>query len=259
MIGRKRNTIVVKKEAQVLSLYKTGLTQKQVANKIGISSSSVFNILKSSNASRRMTSYRKHTLDENYFSDIDTEAKAFLLGFIYADGCLRVNPDRKRYSLSIVIHKQDRYILDLIKKELKCTYNIIPEKKLYLRITINSEKLLNDLMSYGLKQNKVHSLVFPHIKKPYIKDFIRGYFDGDGSIFKDGKHLRVTFSGHLPFLKKLSEHLPVETRWVIDKRTEKHGSIRINKQKDIITLGKYMYQGKKYFLLRKYNKWGVLS
>ena len=53
------------------------------------------------------------------------------------------------------------------------------------KIIINSKELcvyLNDF--YNVFPNKSLKMVFPdNIPKEYIKDYIRGFFDGDGSIY----------------------------------------------------------------------------
>ena len=50
---------------------------------------------------------KRKEYNHSYFEIIDSEDKAYFLGFIYADGCLVTN---KRSSLYIKIHTKDQHI-----------------------------------------------------------------------------------------------------------------------------------------------------
>ena len=58
---------------------------------------------------------------------------------------------------------------------------------IYYRVFITSKKLAEDLTKYGCHANKTYDLTFPNkeifVNKDLIRHFIRGYFDGDGSVF----------------------------------------------------------------------------
>ena len=57
-----------------------------------------------------------------------------------------------------------------------------------------SSQIKKDLMSYGIIPNKTGKITITNnLNKIYWKDFIRGYFDGDGSVFKDnGLRVNIT-------------------------------------------------------------------
>lgn len=130
---------------------------------------------------------------QNFFENIETEAQAYLLGFYAADG----NINEKRKTFRIHLQKSDAELVYLYK-DLIC-----PDARLFtmqerdvkgrngqtvrahesVGIDINSSKLCNDLVNLGFGYNKSYSeLSLPQIDEKLIKHFIRGYFDGDGTI-----------------------------------------------------------------------------
>ena len=73
-----------------------------------------------------MNSNRKHDFNQEFFDIIDTEEKAYILGFIYADGCNNRHPSTGE--LSIAQMERDIDILLKIKKAMDSTYPISEEK-----------------------------------------------------------------------------------------------------------------------------------
>jgi hypothetical protein len=78
-------------EARVVRAYCTGLSAPEVALRCGVFRLTVYNILKRHGVARR---HATHSVTEDYFAAIDTEEKAYWLGFLAADGCIR-SPQRK--------------------------------------------------------------------------------------------------------------------------------------------------------------------
>lgn len=150
---------------------------------------------------------RKYSLDENYFEDIDSNDKAYVLGFIYADGSVY-----KTY-LSIWLAIKDVAILDYIKGKLNyggIIYNYYDKKKdkKYVGLTVSSKKIVSDLNKLGVINNKTYlSKTLPIYDEKYEKAFLRGFFDGDGSIYSSNsrKYIEYTvnFSGNKSVLTQL--------------------------------------------------------
>ena len=65
---------------------------------------------------------RTYTLDEKYFDKIDSQNKAYILGFIYADGSIN------KGCLNITLSNKDVEILEFIKDELKYSGKISIKK-----------------------------------------------------------------------------------------------------------------------------------
>jgi len=158
---------------------------------------------------RRSGPKRKYSLNEAFFENIDTEEKAYWLGFIYADGCISNN--RLQFDLS---WKDNDHLA-----KLACSLGTdTPVKfkkrenheKAFFRVV--SRKLINDLKRLGLTERKSFTIKFPSedlVAKEYQHHFIRGYVDGDGSFIvrprKDRPSNSYTFKviGSTAFIQAL--------------------------------------------------------
>lgn len=138
---------------------------------------------------------RKFDLDDYFLDRIDTEEKAYFLGFAYADGY----NDGKCFSINL--QKNDMDILQKISKIIKFTgklhYKDYSKYKIKNRDTSNwknqyilrftSERICIKLTELGCPPKKSLILKFPTIDIIPInlmRHFIRGYMDGDGTIGK---------------------------------------------------------------------------
>ena len=160
-------------------LYESGLSGQKVADKLGISSSyTVYKYLKKQGVktrSNRENSKKYHVKNRDFFENIDTEEKAYLLGFIYADG-------------SVV-----KTIKECLKElEEKSGYKVGIK---YSRIIVNDHKIVDDLVKQGVKYHKSNTLEPPkNIPYHLIRHFIRGYIDGDGSIIINNTKYGLSFN-----------------------------------------------------------------
>ena len=158
----------------------------KISKELDISLYTVYSVLESKNIKRRSNSInsKKYKCNDNFFSIIDTEEKAYWLGFMYADGYIISDRDAIGLSLSTEdINHLEKFLasLNANNKISRYTNNINRE---YARVIIYSNKLKNDLISNGCLENKTFKLDFPNIDENLVRHFIRGYFDGDGSLSK---------------------------------------------------------------------------
>lgn len=163
--------------------------------------------------------YRKYFFNEKYFDNIDCEEKAYFLGLIMADGFVS---DK---SLGIALKSEDGYILERLATTLGMDGYSLGNKKNGAQKTIYicSKYLVNSLENHGVTKNKTFTLKFPKISEPYMRHFLRGYFDGDGYIGK--RHFNVIISsddflseflsvyqkreGKLPYIQRMSNSYSV--------------------------------------------------
>lgn len=194
-MGRKSN--LSKEQIQnMCRLYKEGKSSVELGNIFNKTPSSIVGYLKRNGIETRSNKQnsRKYYHDENYFKKIDSEEKAYWLGFIYADGFINAKHKSSSQSFGITLSSED---IDHLKKFKKCisSNNPINSYKasdnnyslntIYSRIVITSQKTVDDLKNKGVLEHKTDILVFPTSKQvpnKFIKDFIRGYNDGDGCI-----------------------------------------------------------------------------
>ena len=126
-------------------------------------------------------------VNEDYFKKWSSNM-AYILGFTLADGCI-VHGTYKGYSdsLKFGVQKRDTDILEKIKKELDSDHKISVCKEAN-HFSITNQTIVNDLKKLGIKYRKSLRETVPNVPKKYIKDFIRGIIDGDGSIHFDKRN-----------------------------------------------------------------------
>lgn len=198
---------------------------------------------------KREVTKRKNHFNEHFFENIDTEEKAYILGFIMADGYVSSNGR----TLSIAIAQKDVDILHKINAAMVSSANINikkhkPENQLVLNLC--SVKLVSSLGLYGVVKNKTSTIKFPQIKDfDMYKHFIRGYFDGDGYI---GHQQCVITTGSKEFVEGFNNF--INTKYSFEPYIRKMGNayqITFNRRdKDIIN---YIYKDANIFLSRKYE------
>lgn len=169
--------------------------------------------------------------EEHIFDIIDTEEKAYWLGFLWADGCvMSINPNNPNYAIELGLSSKDRSHLvkfcnflslseNRIKDKICLPGELIKTTREVSRIQISSTHMWNTLVSYGMVPRKTYDERFPYENtfkdKSLVKHFIRGYFDGDGSLtWYNKEHTRPEASliGLEDFLIKLREYLPNEIK-----------------------------------------------
>lgn len=156
----------------------------------------------------------KYKKDFNYFKNIDTSNKAYILGFILADGSISENGN-----LRIEINEKDLEVLKFIQSEIAPD---IPLKRIervrtkdkykWTSITYlfqcKCKNFCSDLNKWNIVPGKTYKKqCIPNIKKEYVADFIRGYFDGDGSVWFQKDRVRINFTGEYNLLKEISSLL----------------------------------------------------
>lgn len=128
----------------------------------------------------------------NYFDIIDSEEKAYWLGYIMADGSVSLY--NNQYSLKLTTQKNDantiKDFLESINSTNKIYYGIGNYLKVngeyneYARCSLTSKHMISRLIELGVVPNKSGKEKIPaEIKGTNLeKHFIRGYFDGDGTV-----------------------------------------------------------------------------
>lgn len=131
--------------------------------------------------------------DYDFFKNIDSEEKAYWLGFIYADGWISVNGDTNSGAVGMTLQRGDANHLKKFNKSIGGNYKIVygekacgianrtvPHKNCSIRIY--SINMVNDLQSHGVNDHKTCEIEMPTIDKDLMRHFLRGFFDGDGCV-----------------------------------------------------------------------------
>ena len=195
---------------------------------------------------------------------------AYVLGYFAADGCMFINPRGSKY---VSFTSCDCEILQKVRRMLGSNHKFSVKKrhnrnwKDAFTLQIGSKEMYKDLIKKGFMPKKAFRFKLPPVPKKYMRHFIRGYFDGDGSITrgyfkrKDRNNKMTLYlltclsSANLPFLREISKVLK-ENIGITGGYIDKKGGHLAYSKLDSIKLFRYMYKGvsKEQYLERKYNK-----
>ena len=192
---------------------------------------------------------RAYSVDDNYFETIDSQKKAYWLGWLITDGYVTSEINTKRNGVNNVNHiglhlqKNDCSVLEEFRTELKATYPISTrESRVYkgkngknvnskesCTFEFSSAKMIQDLAKYGIHQNKTYDVIFPkELDSKYYPGFIAGVISGDGCIDikknRKGFILRCTIAGTLDLVQKIREILIKEICFNPEKKISKYES-----------------------------------
>ena len=201
-----------------------------------------------------------HKYDTSYFNEIDTEKKAYFLGFIVADGC-------NHRGLSLLVERQDEYILQELLKDMSSTIKLQRNRgqngnKDTSRIKLQSKIISEVLCKWGIVPRKAHKTYFPPISEEFYSHFIRGLFDGDGSISIDkrSKQKRFRIAGHSLLIERIQEilinkcQLNKTTLETIKKREQPTTVLHYVGNNQVRKIFEYLYNDATIYLTRKYEK-----
>ncbi len=230
--------------------------------------------------------YRTRFLDETtnhrFFDTIDSELKAYLLGFYFADGCVYEN----KFSVSLT--ETEIKSVELFRNAISPHRKITTSKgfenkktgytsKPMVTLIVTSKHLCETLNKYGMGSNKTTGTTTDLSMVPdiFMIDFIRGYFDGDGTVcVTQGKKRYVDKHGvekttkyhnyNWSIISKKKEHLVVIKNFLEDKYgihsniiSDNRGNflIEVNRKHDFVTLKSVLYNEKTYYMQRKKDKY----
>lgn len=251
-------------ENKILDLYvKQIKSLSYIAKQFNVDSSVIKRLLIKYNIEiRNNNTYKKKKLNENYFHKIDSFDKAYWLGFIYADGYIT------NTTFGIKLKSTDIKHLHKLKNCLESEHKIgIGNNESetygnceYCYLCINNKQLVQDLLSQGVFYNKSKILKPPSIDSKFIPAFIRGYFDGDGSVYEYSKTHEgsISFVGTKELLEFILENLKTccSTNTNIYKYKNKDiYEIKIGGSNNFSNIYKYLYSDDSMYLDRKKQKY----
>lgn len=205
----------------------------------------------------------KYSFNENYFEKIDSFDKAYWLGFIAADGYITKSTNGQNV---LGINLGEKEPLEKFKFCINSDHpiNLYNSTNPYndtisnaFRIILVSNKTVNDIEKLGIVERKSLILKFPvNISKEYISHYIRGYFDGDGSIYKIKNKYYCEILGTEDFLKGLSDQLLDVNIIQFPEKCNKTSIWRLRfSSSQVFKLYNYMYKDcKDIYLSRKKKK-----
>lgn len=242
----------IKRLNQYESLCKKGYTKKEILEEMRISKETYFNYMHKTGVRPQNSKGgggRLPRIDEHFFDAIDTEEKAYILGFICADGCI----DTNNRNITIAISIKDIDILEKIKKTTNCGNDIHIRPKANLAVlNLSSKYLVETLSKYGVTRNKTATLPFPNIPDEMYRHFFRGHCDGDGCVHK--RQVTITigsddfFDGYVKYLESKFNKIISHAH----RQNSYHSVVFSRKDSDIVD---WMYKDANIYLERKYESY----
>lgn len=251
---------------EILKLNSEGKNIKEIAEIIDIPAKRLAEMIKEFKLDIKKGSASK--INEEFFDQIDSEEKAYLLGFFIADGCMiKEEKENGSYSYRFSINNSidDEDIVKLFQKFI-CPYKNIEYKnnqngvknhrKEQSIIRWTSKHMFEILESYNIHPRKTYDNNFDIpdnlIPDHLLRHFIRGFFDGDGhkgstdisfvlNSLKFGERIKI-------FFNKFNSR-----EYTVEGKTCNYYRLYITGGKLLLNWTNEMfYNNAKYYLNRKY-------
>ena len=280
--GRKIS-LSAKEISKICELYEKGFSTVEIAEKFKLKvmcDRTIATILRKNNATIRKSGYSTIIDNIDYFEQINTESRAYIVGLLVADGSVGIY--NNKYTIQISLIEEDSYLLEHMIREigLKIKVKNIDKEEISIeyrkltksirtipgtnthnqkRISFISKKIFDDLSRYGIVPNKTFNERFPtNIPDHLMKHFIRGFFDGDGTVYfyRKNKCMKFGFYAQTEFLTDLQKYL-VDYICLSNNKIYIKPSISFNswsKPTDIKAFYEYIYSDATIYMKRKKEK-----
>lgn len=248
---------------EMYKLYVNGKRTPEIAKIYGLDRRTIGRVFKRNGFE---TDRKVYHCDEHYFDSIDNQDKAYILGLLWSDGCNQLD----RGKVVIQLQEQDKGILEDIRN---VSNNERPLYKISLNdknpnwqnsivLTWQSRHVSQTLNDYGMVPRKSLVLEFPDwLSVDLYPHFLRGYIDGDGSIYysEDRNVFCVSMVGTKMFLdvvRKIFADIGVKA-----SMSHKNGSSDVTytlyttSNPGALKLLNWIYKDSNLKLQRKYQKY----
>lgn len=202
------------------------------------------------------------------FENISNDTEAYILGIWYSDGWVNSS------QAGITLHKDDKKALEKIQEYISKELSLKLVRENAYKLTVSSMEFSKNLINLGCVRGKTYKQYnLPKINEKLLPSFIRGYFDGDGSVYMDRKYLRVNIcSINKNFLMEIQNILKnnnIESTINEENRTGKTYKLPnakkasncvnmyrlfIRKTEELKKLYQYLYTNSTIHFDRKYDK-----
>lgn len=225
----------------------------------------------------------KYQYEKEYFKDINSEEKAYWLGFIYADGYVSIHNNGRNHEFGMELKASDDEHLKKFNRNingnLEISYRTREHKfKNYISVVdtcslrVYSQTFVSHLIEVGVVPNKTYVLDFPNfLSNELMRHFIRGYIDGDGYIRFEkrvsgngyGYETRLGYTCHskqftIALKKYLEKELCLKNELVLYKDKNSF-SVDTANQIQLLTIINYLYNDSTIYLERKYETYKKLK
>lgn len=270
-VKNNKKSVIEGHEEQLLEYARNGLKPTEMSRKIGINPVTIQSWFRTKHPEFKFSPNKGNV---HYFENIDSYAKAYIVGFIAADGALVKT--KTTTSLTITVKYEDKDVLEFIKSEIGNEHNLLEiirpssfdKNKMihHIRYVISDKNITKDLIKLGITYNKSLSMqnIIVNIPYEYRDAFIIGYFDGDGTFLKitttsrhnhktkyTGHSLNVSIRGTLQFLEGICDHLSLGKDHI--KQYDSIPRLDFASKKDVVRFYN-CYNNLPFYYKRKYDK-----
>ena len=243
-------------QQNVVELYKRGRSYREITKRTGVSQRPIQRFLLNSGCVPR--SVTRYSYNESAFANLNNETDAYWLGFLYADGSVSAS----RNVVEINLAKKDYDHLTKFRdwvapNSVVKVFRSLGAKKNapMVKLSIFNDVIKNRLIKIGCTPRKTFTLKFPPINSDFTHHFIRGYFDGDGSIGIYPTKYSCQYSFSLNSTKSfLTQIAKVFKEHGFAYGIRNHSSIfRLYSggKENVRAIGNFLYNGATVFLSRK--------
>lgn len=250
---------------ELIECNNSGLTQREMAKKFGVCRTTVQKALRK-NGLKTPNYHNALKFDNTVFDSIDTEEKAYWLGFLFADGNVSATINNIELSLA----ECDKEHLEKYRRFLKAqseiktsTINVNGKEYKRCRLIVTDAYFKQRLIKLGCTPNKSLTLKFPDDifeDDSLVYDFIRGYIDGDGCIsYTSSGRLVLQVIGTKEFLSRIKLLFPEFKSYIKDKRWKGNTYYLRCNCENAEKILRELYLDSNIYLQRKYNRLAVLQ
>lgn len=251
----------------IITLYNAGKQQWEIAQELNCEQTTISGILRRNGIKTRVGKKITYTdVNTVFFQKINSEESAYFLGFLYADGNIQIK--NNAYCVTLKLKSNDQVILEKFRDLMSPSSPVKITNGKYSYFRINQKEVCEQLISHGCVPNKSLILEFPTtVPTELIRHFLRGYSDGDGTIYKNKFKRKKTINTIWKIIstkqfcqqtaKILKEQLGVNCSQSLSRPKTNQittvlsvgGNLQVKKVLD------WLYQNATIYLPRKYEKY----
>lgn len=251
---------------EAILLHASGHSFSKISKTLNISYSSLYNFFKKSNLehTKSIDDLRTGKCVDDYFSVVNTKDKAYILGLLLADGYIY-----KSNTVNLKLAEKDLDVLEFIRDTLCEGKKLHKDISSFTRagggeiisysLNITSRKMVEDLEKLFIVERKTGKERIPYIPDYLMRHFIRGVFDGDGSISYTNKAQASICCSNLSFLTGLQYIIGYGKIYTSSKnRVVPMHYLCFRSKFDLSNFYTYMYNDGGYKMKRKFvifNSW----
>ena len=158
--------------------------------------------------------FTKH-INQDFFKTWSSKM-SYVLGYIVADGCIVVSKDRKNHPFTLNITSAEKENIERIRRAMNSEHKISKKPGgpgiIAYQLQIRNPIITKDLINLGIYPRKTYNLSPIKVPNKYFSDFVRGFFDGDGTVYIHNVNgvpqLKASFcSSSISFITEFNQNL----------------------------------------------------